>query len=318
MNVSFIVPTRPTDFKNDIVKKQFGEIDAGGHHIEIFLVEGFHPPLQRNAAIRKSEGDFVFFFDDDALIPADLISKTLSYFDNDKVAGVGGPNLTPDNDSPFAKLCGELLSSFFATGSASMRWKRGKSNYDATEKELHGSFICFRGDIIRKHLFSEDLFPGDENELINRIRKVGYRFYYLPDCFVYHKRRKNLVAYLKQIFISGRGRAEQTKKEGLKGNLYYVIPLLFSIYLLWAPIVYRHHPFWLFPFIIYSALAIFFSLRIVLARRTLFYSLLIPLFLISHVTYACGFVRGLFLQKKRERRYLEEDVALHRYVFNSL
>lgn len=318
MKVSFIVPTRPNDFRNDSVKKQFGDLDAGDHQIEIFLVEGFHPPLQRNTAIRKSQGDFVFFFDDDAIVPGDLISRTLSYFDNDTVAGVGGPNLTPADDSRFSKLCGEVLSSFFATGGASARWKQGRPNYDATEKELHGSFICFRGDIIRKYLFPEDLFPGDENELINRIRKLGYRFYYLPDCFVYHQRRKKVTAYLKQVFISGRGRSEQTKKEGLKGNLYYVIPLLFSVYLLGAPILYRHHTFWLFPMIIYSALAIFFSLRTVLARRTLFYSLLIPLFLISHVAYAVGYTRGLFLLKKRDRRYLEKDVVLHRYVFNNL
>ncbi len=323
MKVSFIVPTRPHNFKNDIVKKQFGGLDAGGHQIEIFLVEGFHPPLQRNLAIRKCEGDFVFFFDDDAMIPGDLVSRTLSCFNDHQVAGVGGPNLTPGDDSRFSKLCGEVLSSFFATGSASARWKQGKPNYDATEKELHGSFICFRGDIIRKHLFCEDLFPGDENELINRIRKLGYRFYYIPDCFVYHKRRRNLAAYLKQVFISGRGRAQQTKKEGLAGNLYYLMPLLFGIYLVGAlPILFLCHRFlgfwgfWLFPLFIYGALAIFFSLRIVLAKRALFYILLIPLFLISHLTYAAGMLRGLFLLKNRG--YLKKNVALHRYVFNGL
>lgn len=276
-------------------------------------MEGFHPPAQRNAAIRKSTGDFVFFFDDDALIPGDLVSKTLSYFYDDQVAGVGGPNLTPDDDSRFSKLCGEVLSSFFATGSASARWRQRKPNYNATEKELHGSFICLRGDIIRKYLFSEDLFPGDENELINRIRREGYRFYYIPDCFVYHRRRKNLVVYLKQVFISGRGRGEQTKKEGPRGNVYYFVPVFFSLYLISVHFLFLHHRFWLFPAILYAGLALFFALKVVLAQRALFYFLLAPLFLMSHLTYAVGFMRGLFRWKNENLGEFKRNVVLHRY-----
>ena len=134
MRLSFIVPSRPgTDLSG--IKAEIARLDLTGHSGECFFVEGTLPPLQRNVAIRKTTGDFVFLLDDDLIVPRDLVGKTLAHFDSDQVAVVGGPNLTPENDPPFAQLSGELLASRFATGATSSRWRKDSADRDATEQK---------------------------------------------------------------------------------------------------------------------------------------------------------------------------------------
>lgn len=307
MKVSIIIPSKPgTDIS--FIREQLKNIDFSNFSVEFFFVEGTFPPLQRNAAITKTSGDYVFFFDDDIMIPKDIIIKTIAHFDNEKVAVVGGPNLTPESDSLFAQLSGEVLSSTLATGRASVRWKKGKADYNATEKELHGCFLCFKGDVIRKYLFPEDMFPNDENELINRLRSDGYKLYYIPECYVYHKRRSTLRSYLKQVHISGKGRAGLIKRRGIKGNLFYFVPIIFLFYLALIPVLAQIIKMFLAPLFFYFILGISSSIIACVRKEKTFFLLMAPLILISHITYALGFLKGLFMLEKFSKEVLSMKI----------
>lgn len=306
--ITLVIPSRPgTD--HTFIRSQISQLDITDFKLETIFVFGTMPPLQRNAAIKQCTGEFVFFLDDDLIIPKDLLTKTISYFDHEKVAAVGGPNLTPESDGWFAKLGGEVYASRFGTGRTSVRFYQGKESRDATEKELHGSFICFRGDVIRKYPFPEDIFPNDENELINRVRSAGYKFYYIPDCYVFHKRRDNLKAYLKQVFISGHGRGEQTRREGLKLNWFYFIPACFFLYVLLLPLTWD---VWItrLPLLAYMILGLAFGAKIALAYKDFSYLLSVPLFFLSHMTYSLGSLLGLV----RTRTYYPNVSSIERVL----
>jgi len=77
--------------------------------------------------------------------------------------------------------------------------------------------------------FHEELYPNEENELINRISRMGYKFIYSPDIRIYRDRR-SISSSLQAVFCYGQGRFNQIKIEGLLGNLQFLIPLLFLFY----------------------------------------------------------------------------------------
>ncbi len=296
MKLSFIVPSRPGTDLSDI-KRQLAELNLSGHSAEFFFAEGTLPPLQRNVAIRRTTGDFVFLLDDDLVVPRDLVARTLVHFDSEQVAVVGGPNLTPPSDPTFAQLSGEVLSSPFATGSTSCRWSTGERDLNATEGKLHGCFLCFRGDLLRRYPFVETLFPNDENELMWRLRRDGYRLYYVPQCSVEHKRRASLRSHLRQVYISGRGRGEFVRRSGFEGQWLFLVPLAFLGYVVALPVLMPRNAFFAVPLLIYAALAASLSLRAAVRRRRTVFLWAGPLMFASHLAYGIGLVRGLMLPK---------------------
>ncbi|MBR50345.1 MAG: hypothetical protein CMA83_02060 [Euryarchaeota archaeon] len=52
-----------------------------------------------NVAIEASSSDLIFFTDDDVIIPEDWVEKLVRWFERDDVAGVGGPNFAPVEES---------------------------------------------------------------------------------------------------------------------------------------------------------------------------------------------------------------------------
>jgi hypothetical protein len=308
MRLSFIIPSRPgTDLSG--IKAQVARLDLSGHAAEFFFVEGTLPPVQRNIAIRRTTGAFVFLLDDDLVLPPDLVSRTLACFDTDRVAAVGGPNLTPADDPPFAQLSGEVLASPLATGGTSCRWSVGPSDFDATEGQLHGCFLCFRGDLLRHYQFVETLFPNDENELMCRLRADGYRLYYVPACAVEHKRRGTLRSHLKQVHISGRGRGELIRRSGFGGQWLYLVPLAFLAYLAAAPALVPRSALFAVPLAAYAAMAVAMSLRTWARRRQPIFLWAGPLMFASHVAYAVGLLQGLFTPAARTGRAAVVEVV---------
>ena len=292
MKLSFVIPSRPGTDRTPI-KAEAAALDLAGHTAEFLYVEGTLPPLQRNVAIRRTTGDYVFLLDDDLVIPDGLVPRTLDRFRDEQTAVVGGPNLTPAGDSPFAQLSGELLASPLATGPTSDRWRRSETDMDATERKLHGCFLCFRGDLLRDYLFVEDLFPNDENELMSRLRRDRYRLCYASDCFVYHKRRTDLSAHTRQVYTSGRGRGELVRRSGLGGQFPYLAPLglLLSVAALAIPVVPR--PVVAVLLGIYAVLAAIQGLGSCIRRRRLYFLWTGPLMVVSHIAYGVGLVRGI-------------------------
>ncbi len=295
VQLSFIVPSRPgTDVSG--ITAQIRRLDLSGRTAEVFFVGGTLPPLQRNVAIRRTTGDFVFLLDDDLILPSDLVPRTLAQFDDDRVAVVGGPNTTPTDDPPFAQMSGIVLASPLATGATSSRWRHAAADRDATERKLHGCFLCFRGDLLRQYLFVEDLFPNDENELMWRLRRDGYKLYYIPECSVEHRRRSTLRSHLRQVYISGRGRGELVRRSGVADQLLYLMPLGFVFYLFALPFAIRQ-PILAVPFLAYLVLALGLSIVSVLRVGHPVFLCTGAVMFASHVAYAVGLLRGMSAAK---------------------
>ena len=302
--------------------------------MEIFIIKGTWPPLQRNMGIKAATGDYIFFFDDDIIIPAGSIEAALATFQKNPppahhaisksteatIQVVGGPNITPLENSFIQQCIGQAHASFFTGLQTCIRYRKSHAPKTVNENHLITCNLAFRTKILKENLFNPELFANEENELLGRLVRKGNLLAYNPDFFIYHHRRKNIAQYAKQIFKWGEGRTLHTLKRPAHFKPTFFIPLLFLGYcisLIWLHPTETNAAVYYVPLVIYLMLALIFSTMTCMrekksrGRPRWTYILVLPLlFFITHISYAFGLLWGFFTIFKELHLPEEKDFLL--------
>jgi cellulose synthase/poly-beta-1,6-N-acetylglucosamine synthase-like glycosyltransferase len=175
-----------------------------------FLVEKRRGPnAARNTGTKHALGEIIAFTDSDCIVPKDWIKKTVSNFRDPRIGCVGG-DVKGFNDNFFSRYADESIFPVIRTCN-----KR---------KELisTGSFAgCPVGcnmSLRRRVLacvggFDENIQYGfEEDELVERVCKAGYRIVLDPQVLVWHTHRTTLKGLLKQTFKYGKGTGRLLKR----------------------------------------------------------------------------------------------------------
>ena len=198
-----------------------------GERVRVLPTGPVTPSEKRNVGVNAAKGEIVAFIDADAYPERDWLKNSLKYFDDPKVAAIGGPGLTPESDNTMQKASGEILSSFLGAGPLSFR---------------HSSKVPRKCDdlptvnlIVRRSTFKEiggfdsSYWPGEDTKF-SRDLIYGLRLdaMYAPDVVVYHHRRVLFRPHLRQIARYGLHRGYFSKKfpENSRRPLYFIPSLL--------------------------------------------------------------------------------------------
>ena len=144
-----------------------------------------------------------------------------------------------------------------------------------TENELILANLSFRKSVfLGAGGFNENLYPNEENELLNKLTSGGKIFLYVPDAWLYRSQRPSFRAYLKQVFTYGRGRMDQNYQhpEGFKP--LHAAPSLFLIYCL--GLVFIRQPIYFIPGLLYIALCLIFAAASAAEAKKPLYVLVMP------------------------------------------
>ena len=104
----------------------------------------------------------MYFFNIDAQIDPDIFNKAANIINSDiKIAGAGGPDLTPPDNSRIQHLFGYAMSSYFAHWKMRARYCPAGRQRVSDEKELLLSNMAIRKDVFLKlSCFNEKLYPN--------------------------------------------------------------------------------------------------------------------------------------------------------------
>ncbi|MFH1456005.1 MAG: glycosyltransferase [archaeon] len=277
------------------------KVDYPKHKIQLLISVGNNPSKQRNQALKQAKGKIIFFFDDDPIIPKDYFKNILPYFKDKTVAGVGGPVLTKRNVSFFQKCAGYVLASYFATQKMHARFTPVGKTRIANEKDLISCNLAIRKSVLGKKPFDERLYPNEENELLNRLRREGYKLIYDPKAKTYRGQRENLYQFAKQFFRYGKSRVEHLILQPKNFTPLFLMPACFVFYLLL--LILFPLPWMFIPLVLYILLDLIFSVKIVFEQKSLTSLFCVPyLFLIVHVVYGLGTIYGPLQPFKRPRQ----------------
>jgi GT2 family glycosyltransferase len=316
-SVTVIIAARPNQ-KEILAVAAARKLEYPPELLEIIVARGNQPSRQRNEAWRAARGELIYFLDDDSIPPKGNLLYIADHFSDDKVKLVGGPNLCPPDAPQQEKIFVLVLGSWLAFGPSRARYKRvGKEPRESSEKELIlCNLIVRRASLLKFGGFNEELYPNEENALMDDIQKAGGKALYDPEFIVWRRPRKDRKSFIKMLKTYGRGRAEQFRLNPTFGSALNFVPLLFCFYLL-ALIVLELLPLGnsFAPLNLYAAapLAVYF-VAIILQTLALIPAggigrslQAVPWLVATHLFYGYGFWRGLFTEVNRSGKEDSED-----------
>ncbi len=180
----------------------------------------------RNRAFDHGAEDLIVFLDDDCEVPPGYFARILRAFTAEpELAALGGPNLTPPDNTRFQKLSGALMASWFCAPMVRSRYV-AKPQAHATERNLILCNLVVRRSALREHRFVSGMPGNEENLFLFDWQRAGARLAYDPELAVWHHRRASPRGFAKQMFGYGRGRATQTLHAPRSLHPAFLVPSL--------------------------------------------------------------------------------------------
>lgn len=302
---SIIIPVAENENYNQSLNA-IKKLNYPSSKIEVIIVHGNQPSKQRNLASKQAKGDILYFLNHDSIPDKDnleMIDKIFRALKN--AAVIGGPSLAKNNDTLFQKTIAVAFSSFIGSSFSRSRYAQIGSFRQSNELELILCNMAIRKDIfIKLNGFNTNLYPNEENELINRVQKRKKDIYYHPGIAICRSQRKNFFKLIKQIFTYGRGRGEQTMVHISNLTIFPVISLGFCLYLILL-LIFRHK-YLAIPGLIYLFIIMIASFIKTIQCKKIVCLLYLPvIFFIIHTFYGTGFIAGIiksFLKIKTKTR----------------
>ncbi len=151
-----------------------------------------------NVAINSTSSELILFTDDDVIVPEHWVKKLVTWFDNEEVSGVGGPNFAPVNESTMWQQVIDVAfcSTIFTAGTN--YGKVGKSELEEVS-QLPGVNCAYRRSVIDEvGGFDKGAIGAEDVMLDHRIRMTGKKLWTDRTAVMWHRRR-DLSRVKKQI-----------------------------------------------------------------------------------------------------------------------
>ena len=260
------------------------------------------PPRKRDMALDYAKGEILAFIDDDAYPEKDWLRNALKNFQDSEVAAVGGPAVTPDEDSLKQKASGLVYASVLVSGKFIYRYLPK----DRLEVDDYPScnFLVRKSVMQQLGGFQTDFWPGEDTKLCLEITKeLGRKIIYDPQVLVYHHRRPVFLAHLRQIANYALHRGYFVKKYPQTSlKIAYFLPSLLLIGIFsgggLALSLVSLRAMYFLGLSLYLFLVIIFSLSRKLRLMPLVFSGII----FTHLTYGFYFIKGLLSMRLREEK----------------
>ncbi len=267
--------------------------------IKIISTGKVSPAVKRDIGAKKSKGDYLAFIDDDAYPKKNWLKIAEKTFKNKNVSAIGGPAITPKDDSITQKASGLFFETFFGGGNINYRYKPAKNSFYVDDYPTV-NFIVSKKSFFDVGGFDNNFWPGEDTKFCLDFTEKGYKIRYSPNLIVWHHRRKLFLPHLKQISNYGKHRgyfAKKFPKTSFKTT--YLMPSFFLLGNLSLLSLSFIDVIFLKIWLILIGAYFSFNLIDVFTKTSKFYlgMLTIIAVYLTHLTYGFSFFIGLFSKK---------------------
>lgn len=249
LNYSFIIPVynRPQEIKEllesftqlkytnyfEIVIVEDGSIKTSETicesfssllNISYYYKDNSGPGSSRNYGMNRAKGNYFIILDSDCILPAHYLNIVNSFLKNEYVHCFGGADTAHKDFTPLQKAINYTMTSFFTTGGIRGS-KKSINRFEPRSFNMGISKEAFdtTGGFAKIH-------PGEDPDLSQRILKAGYKTTFIPNAFVYHKRRISWGKFYSQVKKFGLVRPILNSWHPKSSKLVFWLPTLFVIF----------------------------------------------------------------------------------------
>ena len=292
------------------------KIEEKFEHAKFFVNESLReqPAKKRDEAIKYAKGDILAFTDDDAYPSKEWLKNAASYFEDNKIAGVCGPGVTPPDDHLLERVGGWVWSTWIGAGGAGTyrclpQAKRYVDDYPTF------NLLVGKKDFEEVGGFDSNYWPGEDTKLcLDLTQKLGKKIVYDPKVLVYHHRRPIFEKHLIQLGRYGFHRGYFAKAlPKTSRRLGYFIPSVFTVFfLLGLPlsVMYRYIGTewvgwgmmgYLGVMSLYLFILIISSIQVLIKEKNPLVALLfIPAVFATHLEYGIQFIMVMFAKELKK------------------
>ena len=254
--------------------------------------------IGRNLCIEHSTGEMLMNYSGHVIAEKNLLTVlalTLQQQPAD-VAAVGCSNLSPSEQSFVAQASGAAFLSYLGGRSFFSQ----NAGYPTERFTDHISFACYRRKPVEQvGKFDPEFWCGQDYELDIRLRDAGYKILYTPRTKVLHFKRATLRSLWRQMYRYGIARAKIVKKHPKTLKFFHLIGPVFIIGGIFL-VALTHLgliPAWIVPLLVVGYVLLSFISILQVARRPAIVISSPVFFLLIHVGYGLGFLRGLLYSR---------------------
>ncbi len=202
-----------------------------GMDLKVVVTGKVRPAEKRNIGIMQATGEVVAFIDDDAYPHQSWLEYAVKYFSDLSIGAVGGPGVTPPNDTFLCEAGGCVYENILVSGNYRYRYIAGGVKRDVDDYPSCNLFV--RTDLLKRiNGYRTDFWPGEDTLLCKDIVDAGMRIVYDPWIVVYHHRRALFAPHLRQLGRYAFHRGYFCKKYPSNSlHFSYFVPSLFVAYL---------------------------------------------------------------------------------------
>lgn len=216
-----VVEDGSTISSSDVIKHYQDKLDLN-YVVKPNEGQGF----ARNFGFKQAKGEYLIVFDSDCLVPSNYLQIVDDFLQHHAVDAFGGPDAAHPSFTLIQKTISHVMTSLFTTGGIRGRKAHvGDYHPRSFNMGMHRKvYEQTKGYIIP--------FMAEDLEFSTRIIKSGFKTALIPEAFVYHKRRTDLLRFFKQLQYFGRARVNLTRFHPGELKLIHLFPLVFSLGLL--------------------------------------------------------------------------------------
>lgn len=192
--------------------------------ISYYFKENSGPGQSRNYGMKNANGDYFIILDSDCLLPSHYLSTVDAFLNQTYYDCFGGADAAHDSFTPLQKAINYSMTSFFTTGGI----RGNKISVNSFEPRSFNMGISKA--VFEKTGGYGKIHPGEDPDLSQRILKAGYKTVFLPNAYVYHKRRISWNKFYTQVKKFGMVRPILSKWHPASAKITFWFPTLFVIF----------------------------------------------------------------------------------------
>lgn len=194
--------------------------------ISYYFKQNSGPGDSRNYGMKRAKGNYYIILDSDCLMPPDYLRTVDSFLSENFYHCFGGADAAHDSFTSLQKAINYVMTSFLTTGGI-------RGNKKSLQKFEPRSFnMGISREAFEKTGGFGKIHPGEDPDLSQRILRAGYETTFIPNAFVYHKRRISWQKFYTQVKKFGLVRPILNKRYPSSAKITFWFPSLFVVFVI--------------------------------------------------------------------------------------